>query len=79
MGSKSVKNSHFGPKNLQLSPNLVKTCNLISKFGLFWPKKGIFDPSLKKNCTPTLHENHIRSLENASINLKIGMHVPWDI
>ena len=26
---------------------------------------------------PTLHENRIRGLENASIDLKIGIHVPW--
>ena len=55
--------------------------NLVEKFeklALFWAKKGIFRPVIKKKIgTPTLHENRIRGLENASIDLKIGIHVPW--
>ena len=50
------------------------------KLAFFWTKKGIFWPVPEKKIgTPTLHENRIRGLENASIDLKIGMHVPWDI
>ena len=55
--------------------------NLVEKFeklALFWAKQGIFWPVTEKKIgTPTLHENRIRGLENASIDLKIGMHVPW--
>ena len=49
----------------------------ISKIGLFLDEKWHFlTRSRKKIGTPTLHENRIRGLENASIDLKIGMHVP---
>ena len=50
------------------------------KIGLFLAEKGHFlNRPPKKIDTPTLHENRIRGLENASIDLKIGMPVPWDI
>ena len=90
MGQNQLIIAILGPKNFQLGPKLAKTCiwvvlmdskNLAQKskkLAFFWPKKGIFWPvTEKENGTPTLHENRIRGLENASIDLKIGINVPW--
>ena len=47
------------------------------KLAFFCQKRAFFDPSPKKKWYPSFHEICIRGLENASIDLKIGIHVPW--
>ena len=60
--------------------NSKKLVEKFQKSALFWPKKGIFQHATKPEMgTPTSHKNRIRGLENALIDLKIGMHVPWAV
>ena len=72
MGSKSAKNSHFGPINASIKPKIGQNKYLsgfyefqkfgqkIWKIGLFLGEKGLFFTRHRtENGTPTLHENRI--------------------
>ena len=52
------------------SENLAQKSEKLAFFGDFFIRHGT------RNSTPTLHANRIMGLENASFDLKIGMHVP---